>query len=247
MKIENDNLMRQAYQDGQLSVEQVIEYEQQLSSEDKVEIAEEQRFEAAITERLKKDTQCPDMLWQDLKSRLDSKSTKVFQLSNMRWDFLRPVMIAAVACLALIGGGSYFVRLFDFGEEKIAIQFNDDLSEFAQATEIPGDYEKIRSSLTQNGFHIHLNRPDPDADHHVELLGVRYHNIDGEKLAQVYLSCCKRPMAVFLAEKNTKVLPSRLQIMNKEKKMYSIQDEIDNFRLFIVGPHPPDDVLDLFS
>ncbi len=251
MKIEDNNLMKQAYIDNQLPIEQVIDFEQSLSAEERVEIAQEQQFEAAFAKKIMDDIQCPDEFWENLKSRFEIQPTISFQNVKAidRTVLLWPTVAAAAAIIVIaVVSGSIFINSNISGmTEKVTVSFMENLIEFAQSSEIPGDYEKVRSSLTQHGFHIKFKQPNPEIHHQVELLGVRFHKVNGSDIAQIYLSCCSRPMSVFLTDKSAGNLSNHVQVNNQPEKMFSVSSLIDKYRLYIVGPHPTSDVLDLFS
>ncbi len=251
MKIEDNKLMKQAYLDNQLPIEQIIDFEQNLSSEGRADIAREQQFETAFAKKIMDDIQCPDEFWENLKSRIQiqptvsSENVQIIDRTIRLWP-----TIAAAAAVILIAAlsVSLFINANISGTtEKVSVSFMEDLNEFAQSSEIPGDYEKARSSLTQHGFHLKFKQPNPEIHHQVELLGVRFHKVNGNDIAQIYLSCCKRPMSVFLTDKSAGNLSNHVQINSQPGKMFSVSNVIDKYHLYIVGPHPTSDVLDLFS
>ena len=88
MNTKENYLIRQAYLDDQLSLGDIARYEQELSQQEAAELDEERHFESSLTEFLKKDTDCPEEFWQQLKSTLQSQSDSTFGLAFLNWPNL---------------------------------------------------------------------------------------------------------------------------------------------------------------
>jgi hypothetical protein len=229
-------LTRQAYMDGELSVEEVIAFEGSSSDAERRAVAAEHAFEKAFVERVSQDT-CPDAVWDDLRARIARESR-----GRSGWR-LWPMLAAA---LLTIGGVTWLYGQMKPVESLVA-DLSTDLESFSAGVDVPGDLEKVRSSLTANGFHIKLDAPDPTAHHAVTLLGVAYYDVDGVRVAALKFSCCNQPVSVFVSSMPSEHLAKLLQTKAKASRIYNVHERIDSFEVHAVSKHPPDDVLNLFS
>lgn len=217
-------LTRQAYMDGELSVEEVIAFEASCSDAERREIAAEQAFERVFVERVSQDS-CPDALWMDVRSRITRESR------GRGWR-LWPMLAAALLAL----GGAIWMQ----AQPK-------DLHDCCIGEHVPGDFAKVRSSLTQKGFHINLSEPDPDGHHPIKLQGLSYYKVNGELVAELKFSCCHKDVKVYVSSLSPERMASLLQPKDSEGRVYSIHERIDSYEVHAFGQHLPDDVLNLFS
>jgi hypothetical protein len=231
-------LTRQAYMDGELSVEEVIAFEASCNDAERREVAAEQAFERAFVERVSQDT-CPDALWDDLRSRIARESRG----PTLGWR-LWPIL--AAAALLTISGLAWMQSKKEVAPSLVA-DLSKDLHEYCAGVAVPGDFEKVRSSLTANGFHIKLSAPDPEAHHAVSLLGVSYHDVEGSRVAELKFSCCQQPVSVFVSDMPAERLAELLQAKDNENRVYNVHEKIDTYQVHAVSTHLPDDVLNLFS
>ena len=276
MKDKSRKLNRQAYMDEQLSVEEVIEFEKGLNRGDKVEIEDEKKFEDTLISFLAKDAECPDELWNEVKARVALHSNSWLSIVRYKFFKTRFFKIAAVF-IALITLGmivtlstkipltslvlenrnfqeTNFNQLKEVNEQpirlatnKIPVKFSDNLSEFSRPKIIEGDFGEIRTNLINHGFDIGLNQPKPDGKHTIELLGLRYITIDDEEIAQLYFSCCTKPVTVLLSRNSHGDADNFLQVENSFRTLYNARSKVGDHQIFILGPHPPTHILDLFT
>jgi hypothetical protein len=227
-------LRMQASIDGELSVDEAIALEAELSGDERAEFEREREFEKALAGELNSGPDCPDAAWEELKTQINSNAD-----SNMPW-VIRFAPLAAAAAIALL----VFVNRGPAGGE-ILISETFDVQEFSGSAEVPGDLEKIRSSLTANNFHVKLRGPDPAAHHQVTLLGLRYgKSSDGHKVAELMFSCCGKPIKAYLFDKGHGVTVRESDL---DSNWYKGSRAIDRYRVTVVGPHGVTDVMDLFS
>ena len=247
MKDKKDKLTRQAYIDQQLSVEEVIVFEDGLSRTDKIEIEADKQFEQALLAKLAENAECPDELWDDIRSRIAFQSSSWFTLFRLKALHMQFVAVAAVFFAVIIAAALVLIPLRNDPQEIPSVLFSDDLAEFSRPASILGNFENIRNSLLENGFTIDFSKPSNGGVHKIKPLGLRYVNINGKNIAQLYFSCCARPVTVFIGQKGVDQISDHLQVENSFETLFEAHREMDNHHLFIIGPHPPTDILDLFS
>ena len=243
-EFETQDMMRQAYIDNQLSVEETIRLEGELSAADRAELEAEANFQRCLSSQLALGDDCPQQLWHDIQRRM-------FEKSNDRQPSLSPTgiipwtrLLAMAACIGFICVVALLVNLPVAGESNIPI-FSDETVAF----DVPGDYPKVVNALTANGFLINIDRPVPGQHHTIDLNGMRFHKIDGRTVAELSFSCCGMPVEVLVEAKDG--APSALGKWTSAEltgTWFSAHREIDNkYRMIVISPHLPDQVLRLFS
>lgn len=242
-----EELIRQAYMDDQLSVEEVIDFEGKLCRSDKIAIAKDKHFEDSLKLFLARESECPDSVWNEVKIRIVLQSNSWFnrvrfKIVSFRFAAAAGLVIALIGTIATRTG-----PVLNTTQDKFPIEFSDSLPHFSQPATIRGNHETIRDNLFDNGFHINFEKPKENSHHSIELLGLRYIRVNDETVAQIYFSCCLRPVTVLLS-RNPRLLPeNNIQIENSFKTMFHVSKETESYRIFIVGPHPPTYILDLFT
>jgi hypothetical protein len=243
-EFETQDMMRQAYIDNQLSVEETIRLEGELSATDRAELEAEANFQRCLSSQLALGDNCPQQLWHDIQQRM-------FEESNDRQPILSPTgiipwtrLLAMAACIGFIYVVALLVNLPVAGKSNISI-FPDETVAF----DVPGDSQKVVNTLTANGFFFNLDRPVPGQHHTIDLNGMRFHKIDGRTVTELSFSCCGMPVEVVVEAKNG--APSVLGKWTSAElpgTWFSAHREIDNkYRMIVIGPHLPDQVLRLFS
>jgi hypothetical protein len=234
-------LTRQAYMDGELSVEEIIAFETNCSALERREIAAEQGFEKAFVERVSQD-RCPVALWNDVRARIARESRG----ASLGWRRVWPML--AAAALLTIGGTLWLQGKSSKNTAPSLVEaLSGDLHHYCEGVAVPGDIEKVRSSLTENGFHIKLSNPDPETNHTITLLGVSYHDVEGGRVAELKFSCCEQPVSVFVSNMPAERLAELLQTNDKAHRVYNVHERIDAYEVHAVSKHLPEDVLNLFS
>ncbi len=261
--MKDKQLERQAYLDGQLSVDEAIVFETDLDSKAKARVEAEKHFETVLGERLSDHSKCPDELWTRVKTQIVTES------QNLRAEDLdlpaettakapspapdpkrfnwRVLSLAAVLLLnlALVG------LLVKQSAPKPGILPSDfaittDMKEFAKHAEVPGDYAKMQSALTQNGIHLTLSQPSPKEHHKIEPLGMVSRQVGDKRIAIMYFNCCGQPMTVLLMPKSENVHLDEMPLKNLDDFRVAAK-LIDNYRVVVVGQHQPEELLRLFS
>ncbi len=246
MTSHKDELRIQAYLDNQLPVEEVIKIEERLTVADKVRLENEREFEAALVAKFMEDADCPETLWDEtklgLRSRIDLNSRRKFRkLLSSRWLAAAAIVVVAAAFLSFVSPES------NNDTPAVEILFTQEFNDIRKFLEVPGDLKKVHQSLAANELPIAIKAPDVNGKHDIQLLGMRYHETAGQKIAQLYFSCCGKPLMVFLSKDSVNSIADYVHIVYDSETMYSVNNVIDNYRVLIIGPHSPADVLGLFS
>ncbi|GEM_PF-5278258 len=225
------DLLRQAYMDGELSVEEIIRFESERSEEEFRALQAEQAFESVLIEKLEADCACPDELWQDIQNRIAASQRQPQTRRLVLW-------LAALAAVVTIVAG-----LLPGGNAR-SLLFHSELAAVKDRIEVPGDWQKIRSSLTEHGFHLALTEPGTDAYHKIELYGLLYHDLAGEQVAEVCFTCCGEPISVYLSKDQDVDLT---QLVDFPASTFRHSSPIDKYQVLAVGGHSPTEILSLFS
>ena len=119
-----------------------------------------------------------------------------------------------------------------------------------QDLSIPGDYAKVVSGLSANGFHLKMLSPDDHnkvAKHQIELVGMKTLHYDGQLVAELCFLCCGQPVTIFIARKDANVSLDACGLCEDSGPWNVATKTVDNYRLVGVSQHGPREVLDLFS
>ncbi|HAR67944.1 MAG TPA: hypothetical protein DCR55_17315, partial [Lentisphaeria bacterium] len=98
------DLLRQAYMDGELSVEEIIRFESERSEEEFRALQAEQAFESVLIEKLEADCACPDELWQDIQNRIAASQRQPQTRRLVLWLAALAAVVTIVA--GLLPGGN---------------------------------------------------------------------------------------------------------------------------------------------
>ena len=234
----------QAYRDDQLSVKEIIELESRLSPEEKKEIEGNKRFDIALTEILTNSPGCPEGVWKEVKSRV--RYHAALENRSRFWRIPRLRLFAIAACITT------FIFLISFWSKfqpfpKLDVTFSENLEQFSKEAEIHGDRDIIQQSLQENGFMVKLVEGETLGKHTINPLGLRFISVDGKKVAQIYYSCCNKPITIFLLPKSIPKMEKHLRIHSYSSRIYQVTDEIERYKVHALGPHPSDDILGLFT
>ncbi len=266
--MKDKKLERQAYLDGQLTVEEALEFEAELTPKEKADLEAEKHFETVLGERLSDGTKCPEPLWNKLKTQMLSESgldaTQLLGAAAVNEPAPEPKpALPAVSRLDWRSIGLAAMVLINIALLAVVIRdrratgrspvvpsefvFTSDMDVFARDAVIPGDYDKMRSGLTQAGFHLSLAaRPPRPTAHVIQPLGLRLCRVDGEQIARIYFDCCGYPMLVLVMPKTRNVTLDDLPLSNLDGFQIASKT-IDNYRIVVVGQHSPKEILSLFS
>lgn len=223
--ITDRDLRRQAYMDGELPVDEIIRFEAECTDPERAEMEAERAFESALVEQLQPEAECPDQLWIDLQQRMRTR--------KRRPSIMIRFGLAAAACLA--------IALAILQHHSISVPLEQpQTADLA----VPGSWEKVRSSLTANDFHVSLSPPEAEDHHPISLVGLRYHDVGGDQIAEVRFTCCGHPVSVFLSHSQEIDLVGSLKL---PEKTYRFSQPLDGYQLLAVGRHAPSEILNLFS
>jgi hypothetical protein len=253
-------LRRQAYIDGQLSVDEVIAFQDELSAQERKEVDQEMAFEQAFSNHLQHAdaTDCPPELWHDLQNRIlrddpegIAPSTDVDTPSLPNQHPARALwFVQAIAAAAAIAIAAFLLTRNTAtppSTTAVAMALPTDLTAFASEAKLQGDVVKIREALATTAFSdINILAPSTEDHHAIKFLGMNQETIDGEPAVRLFISCCNRPATILLTHADTK----SLQFDDKDlpKQVYRAEKPVgQNHRITILSPHTVDAVLNLFS
>lgn len=245
------NLMRQAYLDEELPVEDVIRFEEVLSEEEHRRIVAEQNLESLIVQKVSQCEPCPDELWQRIKTQIDQKAAQkqqeelppLRQINSSRYGFLRAAVIFLVVAFSVV-----VLQRTTTETSVINVTFPTDLSSFVKNAHVQGGKDEIHKVLEQNGFDINLDSMDALSQltkHKIESLGISKIDIEGKPAMKILFSCCNQPVVVFVLKKEHE-LPHTVKISGSDSKYYQISKRTDKYNVTAISPHNPENLLALF-
>ncbi len=245
------NLMRQAYLDEALPVEDVIRFEEALSEKERQRIVAEQNLESLIVQKVSQCEPCPDELWQRIKNQIEQKAeqkqqeelTSIRQKASFKYGFLRAAVIFLVVAFSIV-----VLQRATTETSVLSVTFPADLESFVKSAHVQGGKEKIYSVLTQNGFDINLDNMDAMSQltkHKIESLGISKINIKGKPAVKILFSCCNQPVVVFVLKKEHN-LPHTVKVSGSDSKYYQISKKTDKYNVTAISPHNPENLLALF-
>lgn len=261
---DKDSLRRTAYMDQELSVDEVIAYEESLSRIERIELQEDMHFDAALAERLEQSRGCPDALWGRLKCQIEAQSSARLEKAQRpdapaptaptttpatgggRGHILRLALsYAAVAVLAALTAAVVLRSPTSSGDTVLV--FSDNLEAFAMDKSVAGDFSKVNRELVIHGYNVKLNEPHLDDGHGIELLGMRMHDVGGRQVAQLYFACCGKPITVLLTNREDAAALKRFDYKGLPGRWNEAHNTVDDYVIHVVGSHELGDVADLFS
>jgi len=193
-----------AYMDGQMSASESLEFERSLSPEDKKRMAEEVRLESEICDRLAGQECCPKALWNSLALKMTNQEPQ--QRDHItgwqRW-------VVAAASIATVITTSFVVYQDMSAEpaELSGLEISEDtLTEFASQIEVPGTREATQRFLDDHNLQLRmvgLDSPELKTHHPIKLVGACMGNCPKGELIEVRLTCCGKPIKLFIAKEGT--------------------------------------------
>ena len=246
----NDKNLRQFYIDGQLTGDGKIEFEKQLSDNQRKEIKAERNFDELIVESIKlNQDKCPDKLWEDIKSNLEDKSIAV--TSAIIIPILKKPLVYA-GCVVVL-----FALIFTFVVPRrtvakpieIKVDFPQDIKAFTEQAVIKGNQQDIQKTLNGEGFNIDISdiqESNRIHSHFVQIVGFSSVEIDGVKYpcAHLYFTCCGQPVSTYIIDKSRK--SQEYKFSSSLPQIKRSDKTINNYRIVTFSPHHTDTVSELF-
>lgn len=186
---------QQAWIDQELSTNELIEFEQQLSPEQKQNMLSARTFQRKLGEQLKDSApSCPKDLWNDLKSQMSTELPRDTEppapKASIPW---RPwAALAAGLCIAwLIGWQNTKPSNSDaLTLDPIAAYESGDYA-------IRGSFEKTEALLHHYGYFLEID--DPKTSYHpITYEGLKLKGDPKNPLIQLIFSCCDEPVIITL-------------------------------------------------
>lgn len=225
--------MEQAYLDEELSVDEVIHFEKNLSRKELRYFEKERLLQKSIQKKVKKSSGCPDALWGSLKEQIqqESKNKKRAHRKQQLWQ------IAAIILMMVS------IALYNFlPTAAISVPFAQDVVSLEESTQYLGKTTEIQKMLKDNGFPIIIKDPSSvvDAYHSVEYIGVSFEEHEGEKIAKISISCCDTPAMLVIHKQKQKIRFDDLPEIH-----YHVTKSQGEYEMSIVSVHTPKDILAL--
>lgn len=250
MKPQDRPLVRQAYLDDQLPIEEVIALESTLSPREKAALEREAAFHSALAARLRADEPCPDALWERVRRELPAPAPA--PAASRTWTLwpgrrARPWLAAAAAALVVFAGLAAILagpRLHAHNELDLGL--DRDAAALIAAADIRGDYRQVGAGLAAQGLQVNLAQPPPEASGKIQLLGMRTVHTRAGTFAQVHFTCCGQTMCALIGSKEALDM-SRIPCRCLSGECQMGTKEVGGYRILVVGRHAPAELLKLFS
>lgn len=192
-----------AYMDGQMSASEALDFERSLSEADKQRLADEIRLESALGDCLSGDECCPVALWNSIALRVKNQSPQRNRLRVWQRRF-----IALAASIAIVTTSALIYRDLVPGSDVIAASsldiVEDNVSEFARRTEVPGTLEATQQFLNEKGIALRMIDFDAagcDRHHKVKFLGSCMGSCPKGSIIELRFTCCDRPVKLLVIKK----------------------------------------------
>lgn len=248
---ENNQNLSQLYIDGQLAEHDRVEYEKQLSPNQKKEVAAERNFDGLIVKLIKsKQEKCPDKLWKDIKSKLEDKADTATS-ARIIPILKRPLAYAACAVVILALVYTLVVPRSTVAESiEIQVEFPKGTSAFTEQVVIKGNQKDIQKTLNDEGFDVDISdiqECNRTHAHFVQIIGFSSVEIEGVKhpCAHLYFTCCGQPVSTYIVDKSQKAKEYKFSSSLPQIKI--TDKTISNYRIVTFSPHHTDTVSGLFS
>lgn len=196
--------MWQAYLDGELSAAEIAEFEQQLSPEEREQLAAEMQFERELAERLSQDAACPELLWRRVQRKVAKRSGVAGRYRRAALSIAATIAIAFAAAYympALVGLGgddavSAAVTMSAESEEELR---NQSMTHTGQ--------ESAVLFLRANGVNVPMAAIEdlPMAKRHrpLRILGARQAGPCSNGVYELLIGCCDQPVKIVFAPKGS--------------------------------------------
>lgn len=243
---DDDMMKRNSFVDNQMSASERRDYEAGLGRRERQQALEEFDFQRQVEHRLRQGRGCPQDVWATLRTRLENEEKPPREPLLHRAGF-KPLAIAALLLANLVLAVILIER---FGNTEYPPVLNTglsmDRSSFLAEGRFAGDWEKVCRCLESHGFAVGVAGEDLCRELGIELLGVRYQYLQGERVAQVMFRRNGRPGTVFIGTQ------SALRMRNIPDGALGIGlvaacRELGDYRLIALAESHPQALLDLFG
>lgn len=222
----NKDEILSAYMDGELSLEMAEKVEKEWSQKQLDHFLKEKEFESCLREKLSESCDCPDELWESVRSKL----------GNSRKRKNLPLMITVASLAAAL------IFIFNIPVDNV-LKSQETVSELAEISKTGNSIDDVNKFLRQRGVKLRLLNIPEHQLHTQDLVGANIENIDGEDIPVVYFDCCGSAVKIYLLPKDSS-LDQRIQGHDIEVKA---QTTVDNYRLVLVSRHGGINILDSFT
>jgi len=241
---DNREQLWQAYLDGELSACEAAQFEATLSDAEQRQLAAEMRFDRALADRLRRDADCPDALWE----RTRAKLAPAARPGRARRLVLTGAALAA-ALLAVFVLPELYPMGFSTGSDVIhAARSVEDL--IAQSETEPG-LTNVQEYLDDKGVSLKLLKDCAlfrGAPGHPpgKVLGVRQIRFGGTRVTEVFVDCCGRPVKFVLAPQGSRAARLLAEAAALHNDVQAAND-VGDYAVAVVARHPADRLMNLFD
>ncbi len=232
------------YIDQEFTTLENTTFEENLENKDKKRLIEENKFEISLSKKIS-DISCSNELWENIKRQIQDEEVS----QSKKYHHIMPKIIAIAALIALT-----IVLFFNYKNTTTPsanfasfdkyLNIPADVATLKASSQVLGDESKIKQFLKNEDVNINLLTPSKEG-HKVVLLGASKSIYNNEKIITVNYSCCGEPLKIIIAKIKSSSAKLLLNAINT-KKVQKIKN-IGNYQIGIVGKHPGDKILNLFT
>ncbi len=244
MNHDNHEQLWQAYLDGELSACEAAQFESTLSEAERQRLAGELRFDRALADRLRRDAECPDALWEQTRAKL-APATNPRKTRRM-------LLVGAALAAALL---AVFVlpELYPLGlaTGSDVIQAASSVDDLIAQSETDSGVANVQHYFDEKGISLTLlqdcalfrGAPGHPAG---KVLGVRQASLGGTRVTEVFVDCCGRPVKFVLAPHGSRAARLLAEAAAQSGQVQSANN-VGDYAIAVVARHPANRLMDLFK
>jgi hypothetical protein len=213
---------------------EAAEFEQSLNADEYQRLSAEIRLESAISDKLSARVCCPQATWARIQQDLSHAG-----LSTRTIPFHKhPAFFAGIGTLA--AAVILLVTVFNQPAK---------MKEFVVPANIPLDITAGTETELNHYFATHqmalaLSAP-PSGHHNIQLKGMREVNIDGQRLTEIYYTCCGQPVEIVLIPRGSNA--EKALASDASRSRIQAIKQVGNFHAALLSTHPSGELLNLFA
>lgn len=244
----------QAYLDGELSVSEASEFEENLSDGERERLAAEVHFENSLANHLSRDADCPEDVWKRTQALLTKK--RALDRGSRRAPHRGPHgtyrrWYWGVATLAAAASLAFVVSLFSplrHSPSPAVVLAVETVEQLAASSETERDQDSIQRYLDRHGVDLALRSPASLATNHkpIELLGARREHAKGEAVMEVLVACCGYPVKILMAQRGSAAAEEIGRAAGANGHVMATR-VVGGYLTAVVGLHPAHGLLDLLA
>ncbi|MCM8530628.1 MAG: hypothetical protein NE330_05645 [Lentisphaeraceae bacterium] len=195
-----------AYIDGELSVSEVEELENQLSKEELEQLVNEKKMERGLGDKLNSAPGCSADLWNKINGEIASEANTQKSSYSKKW-FYGTFAIAAAITL-----------FFSVEWIKYPSWVPQSVAELADQSQVKVDKALINDFISLHGVPVKIGDfPDTHHGRKISLVGAAIEKVAGDDVVSIYFNCCGEPGKIYLVPENGE---SAVFLQNEKKKSH---------------------------